>query len=76
MSPESEVTKICNEELNHLTYSRKNNIIVDNTNIQRKYRRQFIKQAQAHGYNIKAVYINTSYEQLIINAEKEDSQSE
>ena len=70
MNHESEVTKICNEELN-LSLSKKNNIIVDNTNIQRKYRRQFIKQAQAHGYNIKAVYINTSYEQLIINAEKE-----
>lgn len=71
MNHEGEVTKICNEALNE-SLSQKHNIIIDNTNIQRKYRRKFITQAQAHGYNIKAVYINTPYEQLLENADKDD----
>ena len=40
--------------------------------MQRKYRRQFIQQAKAHSYNIKAIVIDTEYEQVITNAKKED----
>lgn len=71
MENEGLVTRLFNKQLTD-ALNKKQNIIIDNTNMQRKYRRQFIQQAQAHGYNIKAIVIDTEYEQVIINAKKED----
>ena len=71
MDNEKLVTTLFNQELTE-SLNKGVNIIIDNTNIQRKYRRQFIQQARAHGYNIKAIVIDTDYEQVVKNAQKEN----
>lgn len=70
MSQEGYVTTTFNKELT-TAISQRRHIVLDNCNVQSKYRKQFIKQARASGYNVKAVVIDTKYDIILDNAKKE-----
>lgn len=71
MLHEAEVSTIFNKRYTEFLNQNKN-IVIDNTNIQKKYRKQFINQAKAHKYKIKAIYIDAAYEDVVDNANKEN----
>jgi tRNA nucleotidyltransferase (CCA-adding enzyme) len=70
MENEGEVTKIFNEMLNE-AFNKNKNIIIDNTNVQRKYRNKYMTMAKSRKYNAKAYLIDTEYSVVLDNANKE-----
>jgi len=70
MENEGEVTRIFNEMLNE-AFNKNKNIIIDNTNVQRKYRNKYMTMAKSRKYNTKAYLIDTEYSVVINNANKE-----
>ena len=71
MDNEETVTRVFNEMLND-ALNKSKNIIIDNTNVQTKYRIKYLSMAKARKYNTKAYLINTEYDTVIKNAKKEN----